>query len=187
MARPYGSTNGRVPRGGYPQVASVDGAFLAGFAEGEASFGLAQQARGHGAHRCQFSLAVRDDDMDLVRFLADTTRVGRVVPVPARGRSRPQAAWRVAAKSDCVRLTEILDQFPLRGRKSADYAIWRSALGWWIDGDPSARRPNRDWRVMAYLSERLREVKQYGASAPVDYSRDPPGLIGDWPPSWQAS
>jgi hypothetical protein len=35
---------------------------------------------------------------------------------------------------------------------------------------------------MAYLSERLREVKRYGLAVPVRYTCEPPGLIGDWPP-----
>jgi hypothetical protein len=57
-------------------------------------------------------------------------------------------------------------RFPLRGRKSRDFAIWSAALQWWVVGDPTMTIPRRDWAPMAYLKDRL---------------DDHDGLIHDWP------
>jgi hypothetical protein len=40
MGRPVGSTNGRVPEGGYPDIDPEFGGFLAGFIEGEATLSI---------------------------------------------------------------------------------------------------------------------------------------------------
>jgi hypothetical protein len=88
--------------------------------------------------------------------------------------------WNIGAKSDCLRLIQIPDAAPLRGRKSLDYAIWRAAARWWIGDDPSVRPAGRDWEPMAYLKQRLEEIKRYdplGGPPPIDSL---PGLHGDW-------
>jgi LAGLIDADG endonuclease len=84
-------------------------------------------------------------------------------------------------KSDCQRLAELLDLTPLRGRKSADYALWRSAVRAWVGDDPTERRRAGDWADLAYVSSRLKEVKRFGAARPVAYT-DPPGMAPDWLP-----
>jgi len=55
LGRPTGSTNGRIPAGGYPPVSDAFGAFLAGFIEGEGSFLILRQSRGQN-HRCSMRL-----------------------------------------------------------------------------------------------------------------------------------
>jgi hypothetical protein len=77
-------------------------------------------------------------------------------------------------------LVNLLDEYPLRGRKSVDYAIWRSAVQWWVSADPKGGMRNRDWQPMAYLAQRLKDVKRFGEAFPPDYSCDPPGLCRDW-------
>jgi hypothetical protein len=51
MGRPVGSTSGREPGNGYPTVSSELGGFLAGFIEGEGSFGIQKQPGGSN-YRC---------------------------------------------------------------------------------------------------------------------------------------
>jgi hypothetical protein len=182
-----GSTDGRTPAGGYPTISREFAGFLAGFVEGEACFSIVRQSQANRAkftcrsHRCVVAICARDDDQELIDELARATALGNVVRCPSHRRSRPQVNWRIHAKADCQRLIEILATSPLRGRKSHDYAIWRTAAEWWIAGDATTRPAHRDWTPMAYLRERLMEVKRYEcASSPtID---DPPGLAPDWLP-----
>jgi hypothetical protein len=177
--RPIGSTDGRKPAGGYPELTDELGAFLAGFIEGEGSFGIPRQVRRQN-HRCAMSLTVRADDLPLLDELRDSTALGTITEQPARASSAPQATWRVAAKADCVRLIEILDRFPLRGCKSRAWAIWRSAAEWWIGGDPCTRTMHRDWEPMVYLKARLSEANSFNAKQIV-LSERVEGADGDWP------
>ena len=177
--RPIGSTNGRIPRGGYPAVTPALGGFLAGFIEGEGCFLITRQTRGYG-YRCGMSLTARDDDEALINQLAKTTRLGTVRRTADRPTSRPQVTWRVMAKSDCRRLMELLHAYPLRGRKGGDFAIWAAAVNWWIGSDATERRPSREWGPMPYLKERLGAAKRYDASLYTCIDSGPPGLSSDW-------
>jgi hypothetical protein len=73
--RPTGVPNGREPQGGYPDVSDYLGGFLAGFIEGEGSLCITKRSRGFG-YQPSMSLAVRDDDADLIGALATATRIG---------------------------------------------------------------------------------------------------------------
>src|SRR3954447_25185927 len=109
--RPVGSTNGRVPPGGYPEIDPELGGFLAGFIEGEGCFSIVRQTRGYG-YRCWLSLNARDDDAALINELAASTRLGTVRPHPGRPTSRPQVCWTVMAKADRQRLIQLLYAHP---------------------------------------------------------------------------
>lgn len=179
--KPIGSTNGRQPIGGYPPVSFALGSFLAGFLEGEASFGIVRQT-GRTNFKCLMSLGARDDDKALIEELAASTGLGTVTAKPAQAGARSQVAWRIIAKADCARLVEILDQYPLRGRKSLDYAIWRGGVCWWVGDDPTRTYPNRDKTPIAYLKQRLHEVKSFSQREVGRVIRDDcHGLARDWP------
>ena len=167
-----------MPPGGYPRVSDDLAAFLAGFMEGEACFTVQKQAR--GPYGCTMKLSVRDDDELLLSELMAATRLGTLTRKGARETSRPQVVWTVLAKADCLRLMELLDRYPLRGRKSHDYALWCAAAHWWIGGDPAVTLSKRDWTPMAYLRQRLSECKRYGSAEPVSLDDGLPGLTGDW-------
>jgi LAGLIDADG endonuclease len=125
------------------------------------------------------SLAARDDDADLIHELATRTRLGRITRTSARKTSKPQVAWTVTAKADCVQLIELLDGYPLRGRKSRDYAIWSAAVRWWATDDPTRTIRFRDWEPMIYLKGRLHEVKAFShAETRRIITDDGPG--SDW-------
>jgi hypothetical protein len=176
LGRPVESRSGREPVGGYPSISPDLGGFLAGFIEGEGSFRIRKQPKNTN-HGCNMTLTARDDDADLIYELARLTELGRVTWSPARGRSRPQVAWNLSAKADCIRLIEILDEYPLRGRKSRDYAIWSAAVHWWTMGDPTRTARFRDWEPMIYLKKRLQDAKQFSpAEALRDIDDHVPGL-----------
>jgi hypothetical protein len=149
-------------------VSAALSGFLAGFMEGEASFGIARQS-GRDNHKCAVSVTARDDDAALIRVLAASTALGTVRATPARAGAHGQVVWHIRAKPDCLRLAELLDAYPLRGRKSRDYAIWRAALRWWVAGDPTWRLSNRDWTPMVYLKNELQESKKF---SPAEASRE---------------
>jgi hypothetical protein len=159
MGRPFGSTTGREPSGGYPDLSHADGGFLAGFIEGEASFGIRKQTRG-ACYRCAMTIDVRDDDESLVRALVALTRLGTVCRRPAYRSSNPQVSWRVAAKSDCLRLLQLLTRHPLRGRKANDLAIWKDAVAMWTSTN-AGRWTRRDWSPIANLQRRLTERRAF--------------------------
>jgi LAGLIDADG endonuclease len=181
MARPVGSSNGRIPEGGYPEIDPEFGGFLAGFIEGEATFAIPKQST-HQNHKCAMSLHARADDGPLIEELHTRTNLGTVHLVPARSTSRPQVRWVVTAKSDCRRLTEILDTYPLRGRKSRAYAIWSGAVDWWVGADPTRREHGRDWTPMTYLKQRLSSLTRYSRSPTEVVDPQTRGLGDDWNP-----
>lgn len=47
----------------------------------------------------------------------------------------------VASKAGAVGLVELLDHFPLRAKKSRDFAIWREAVEAWCQRGPGSRGP----------------------------------------------
>lgn len=180
MARPHGSRNGRRPPGGYPEVSQEFAGFLAGFIEGEACFSINKQTS-HDNHKCGMSMVARDDDRDLVLGLARASGLGSYTRRAASDGSRSQVVWTVGAKSDCQRLVQIIDGCPLRGRKSLDFAIWRAAVDWWVGNDPTSREADRDWTPIAYLKERLHEVKHFSlAEVGREIVDTGSGLEPDW-------
>lgn len=181
IGKPVGSTNGRRPPGGYPRVSPELGSFLAGFLDGEASFGISRQT-GRTNFRCTMSLGARDDDSELLQDLAGSTALGTIAAKPGRAGSKSQVVWCVAAKSDCARLVEILEKYPLRGRKSRDFAIWDAAVRWWIADDPRHTYPNRDKSAIVYLKGRLQEARKLSREEAERVIQDDcEGLTADWP------
>lgn len=164
MARPKGSADGRMPRGGYPPVPGEIGSFLSGFLEGECCFGIARQTRGSG-FRPMASLVARADDGELLRSLQARTNIGRITSRPAYRTSHPQAVWTITAKMDCRRLVEVLDEHPLVGRKAAAYGPWRAAVLRW---SASKRLTPGDWDAFPEWKRQLEHANSY---RPVDAGR----------------
>jgi hypothetical protein len=67
-------------------LSHIDGHFIAGFVDGEAHLGVVEQNGGQSCS-CVMTLGVRDDDAELLRWLALRTGLGTVHPVPARWRT----------------------------------------------------------------------------------------------------
>lgn len=136
------------------------GNWLAGFIDGEGSFVIATS---NGQFRCMFSLAVRDDDFEVIREVAERTGIGSI------GRRRryaanhnPTVVWTVTSIRDCVALVRILDRFPLRAKKRRDYAVWRRAvLHWETRPVGSHWHGTVDWHEFAALKRELEAVRVY--------------------------
>jgi hypothetical protein len=104
-----------------------DGHFLAGLIDAEGCFQV-RTTNGGISWLCSFNLALRDDDAELVAHLQELTGLGRLARIPAKGTSRPQASWSIHGRSDSLQLSELLDRFPLRGRKRREGELWSAAV-----------------------------------------------------------
>ncbi len=107
----------------YPTLDPDFGHWFAGFVDGEGCFYIHPLG-------CRFILVMRADDEDVLRTIQETLGIGRISyrfrNLGADG-AHPQFRLEVARKADCAWLTTVFDQFPLRSRKAADYAVWREA------------------------------------------------------------
>lgn len=115
--------------------------WLAGFADGEATFVITRSGSTSGGRRraftARFALALRADDIGLLGELQ--AEFGGSIHVGAkRPGSHPMATWTVASKRDLSRLIDYFDRFPLRSKKARDFAIWREAALLYIECDNSA-------------------------------------------------
>ena len=130
------------------------GSWLAGFIDGEGCFSIAASGNGY---RCDFIVKLRADDGDLLCWLRDELDLGTVrTGEHSNPNASPYARWVVSSKRELVRLTEILDWFPLRSKKMHDYAVWREAVIFWSNSD----RPV-DWMPMAEWYRELRKLRAY--------------------------
>lgn len=143
-------------------LAAQDGHFVAGFIDAEGCFRI-RANNGGAAWACTFGLALRDDDADLLVELQTLTGLGHLRLVPARGTSMPQVLWTIQRRSDCLRLAEILEQFPLRGRKRMEAETWTRAVRE-LNRDPNPER-------LPQLASEIRSLKRY--VNPVSTPRTP--------------
>jgi hypothetical protein len=120
-------------------IGELDQGFVAGFLEGEASFGIVE-LNGGQSYSCLVNVRVRDDEQDLVEWMAAITGLGRLYRVAARGTSQPQIAWLIDTQGDCVDLARLLSRPGFHGRRAAELAIWSEAVNVWVNGAGPSRR-----------------------------------------------
>jgi hypothetical protein len=159
------------------------GNWLAGFIDGEGCFQIYTQPHSktqmNFAYRCHFSITLRRDDESILRELQRITGLGSIVHTqPNRG--NPAVRWQVHAKADCVALVILLDRYPLRAKKAADYAIWRQAVSAWQRTKKGGNRRgrNNDYSEMAAYAEALTALRRYDGSSglPLPEQRSDPQL-----------
>jgi hypothetical protein len=109
-----------------------DLAFLSGFVAGDGSFGIRENNAGT-SWCCGLSVKLRADDTPLLAAFRDWSGVGELYSSPARGGSHPQTSWTVARRRDCLKIVEILSQFPPLGKAGRQFEIWRRAVQLWTD------------------------------------------------------
>jgi len=144
--------------------------WLAGFVDGEGCFSLSAGSNGKSDllfYKCVFSIALRDDDKRILEQIQETTGLGKVYFFAARGTSQPKATWAVSSKSDCLKLVELFDRYPLRAKKSRDYAIWREAVLLWTKQRHGVREtgPLQERDKFAALKTKLQAVRKYRPAA----------------------
>lgn len=137
------------------------GHWLAGFIDGEGCFRV-HKSKGGDYYACHFTLKLRDDDGPILHAIVERTGVGYIKPDLVRGKSQPCLVWVVGSKADCLKLIPILDRYPLRAKKSRDYAIWREAVMHWV----AMRRGNRwhgprDWSQMIEYKTAIEAARAY--------------------------
>jgi hypothetical protein len=141
-------------------LADADGHALAGFLDAEGCFQIRPNNRGR-TWSCHMTVAVRDDDADLLTDLCRVTGLGRVSAKRAQGTSRPQACWNVASKRECAELARLLREFPLRARKRRDFEIWARAVDRWAAIPYDAKADGSFHAAMADDADALRDVRRY--------------------------
>jgi hypothetical protein len=155
----------------------MNGAFghwLAGFIDGEGCFQIVRQSGpGTVGFFCQFDISVRADDVAILREAQARTGLGTVKSLTPRGVKawNPSARWICKSKADAVGLCELLDTYPLRAKKAADYAVWREAVVVWQEIHRGGTFPlmhERNapfWRRMANLKLALDALRLYDQEA----------------------
>ena len=151
-----------------PELTEVDGHALAGLLDAEGSFAIRRQNGGRN-WLCSMSMALRDDDAGLIVKLRALTGLGTIRRKPARATSKPQAVWSVTSGLECLRLAEILERFPLRGRKRLEVQEWIRGV--------RAHERGRSGEVAEY-AERLLRHRVYAEPSRHAYPAvDEPGLL----------
>lgn len=152
----------------------VDDAFgnwFAGLVAGEGHFAITHH-KGCDIYHLRFCLKLRDDDAAVLLMVRRTLRVGHVYRIAQSGRSKPQIMFAVDDKAQLLSLVDLFDAYPLRAKKSRDYAIWRAAVLHVNTLPPGGiRGPRRGavrwngWPKLARMKERLHSVRAYRGGA----------------------
>ena len=113
------------------------------------------------------TVAVRDDDADLLTDLRRVTGLGRVSAKRAQGTSRPQACWTVASKRECAELARILRALSAAGPQAPRFR-GLGARGRSLVGRPVRRAGRRPIPCPDGPRRRaLRLVRRYVKSPPA--------------------
>lgn len=145
------------------------GHWLAGFMDGEGCFSIQEQRnRGYGQtlhYVCKARVTLRGDDAAILYEISERTGIGTVLSQHCSN-VNPKATWEVSRKAECVALIAILDRYPLRAKKAADYELWRQAVFAWMEirrgGAPGTRgQVQHDWSEIRDLRARLMASREY--------------------------
>lgn len=136
------------------EVDPAFGHWLSGFIAGEGSFNI---VRNHGCWVISFTLSQRDDDADTIHEIRDQLDLGKVYRIKPSGASKPKVAWQISRLSEQLQLIEVLDRFPIRSRKTKDYAIWKQAV---------LAKSAKDFVQIDELAPKLKAARTYKAADP---------------------
>lgn len=145
------------------------GDWLAGFTDGEGSFMLYCLTSGNERRaNMAFSISLRDDDLETLRYIQETLKIGRVErhkrPTPLRGNEKPIAKYTVRRKSDLKHvIVPIFEQHRLLSKKKRDFEVWRRAVEISICLRIGHKIPDHLWVQLQGLQAELREIRIYKA------------------------
>jgi hypothetical protein len=161
--RPGGEAAIRTRLAASPGLSDAEAHTLAGFLDAESHLAVIPN-NGGATWRCECSVALRDDDREILVSYRDKLGLGHLTPVAARNGSRPQVHWKIGSKLECQVLTQLLDAHPLRARKAREYEIWREAVGIWAFERQGLEHSGR--ARMVQLAEYLRAERVYREPQP---------------------
>jgi len=160
--KPGGEAATRARMAAAPGLTREGGHRLAGLLEAEGH--LAVHPNNRDGWRCYCAVALRDDDGQLLEQARNCLGLGHLSAVPARNGSRPQVLWKIESKVECAALVDLLDAHQLRGRKIAQYEIWREAVHLW--GSRRYGLPPGARLRLGRLAAALRAARTYRAPIP---------------------
>jgi hypothetical protein len=143
------------------------GNWLAGFIDGEGSFGLhmhIQHKHLKAFYYPRFNIRLRADDTPILLQIRDFLGVGKIYYHESEGRNL-MVSYQIDNVKDLMKLVAILDSCPLRAKKRKEYEIWRTCV------ILKQKRGRYDYLPIAY--EQLKELKKFNEgsetiiSAPV--------------------
>jgi hypothetical protein len=97
-------------------------------------------------------VTMRRDDAPILAEFRERTGIGTLTARAACGNSSPQASWKVCSGLECLRLAEILEKYPMYGRKRLEVAVWTEAVRATERGDHAA---------VAQLARQLQDLRTY--------------------------
>jgi hypothetical protein len=145
--------------------------WLSGFIDGEGCFVINRNTK-RGVptgHRCRFALRLRDDDRAVLDAIRECTGLGTVRDDGAYLDRNGQSVWEVSSKADCLSLCDLLDRYPLRAKKRADYGTWRAAVYAWqqVRGTNAANGNGAIQDELHRLKVELESGRQYISAEPT--------------------
>ena len=143
-----------------PAYDSGFGHWLSGFTDGEGCFSYHKNSNGYVP---QFAIAIRDDDMAVLEAIKDTLGVG-IIDIHYRRKEReyPLARYTVRSILDIYNvLLPQFDTFPLRAKKSRDYALWREMVMLRMAVPLRAKRSEANQIEIANIAKQLSEIKRH--------------------------
>lgn len=83
----------------------------------------------------QVCVKLRSDDKKILEKIKEVTGAGKVYSsmqsqnyTTKKGDIHTQVKWQVGSTPDCMKLVNIFDEYPLLGKKSEVYKLWRKAV-----------------------------------------------------------
>ncbi len=146
-----------------PGLSTAQAHALAGLLDAESSLAISPN-NGNG-WSCYCAINLRDDDRDILVDFRSKLGIGHLRPVSPRNGSRAQVCWTIGSKVECRLLVDLLDAHPLRGRKRAEYEIWREAVKQWSARSHGFAPGARD--ALARLAVDIRAARVYRDPDPL--------------------
>jgi hypothetical protein len=106
------------------------GAWFSGLVDGEGHFGIAKHTQNNG-YVPLFQVGLRIEEEPVIREIHQQMKCGDVYVVPKTYKNKygqniaPKVIYNIRKFSDCIKLTDLLDAYPLRTNKKEDYTIWK--------------------------------------------------------------
>lgn len=145
------------------------GYWFSGFVDGEGHFDVRHTPS--GSIVCRFIIGLRANDLAILEECRDTLGIGKIRIQQCKGGIRTQARWSVDRKADVAKLVAVLDRYPLRAKKRNDFALWKRAVGLWMQ---VRSRRRHDWTEMQLIAAQIREVRRFDSD--MDLPIAPPEL-----------